>query len=96
MKEFLIIYAIIIAVMSIITFIFYYADKRKAIKGKWRIPEATLLGLSFFGGAVGGILAMNIFRHKTKHWYFWAVNILALIIHITLPILLCIFVIGVA
>jgi uncharacterized membrane protein YsdA (DUF1294 family) len=96
MKEFLIIYAIIIAAMSIITFIFYFADKRKAIKGKWRIHEATLLGLSFFGGAIGGLLAMNIFRHKTKHWYFWAVNIIALIIHIALPIFLCVFVIGVA
>jgi uncharacterized membrane protein YsdA (DUF1294 family) len=96
MKDFLIIYAIIIAVMSLITLIFYFADKRKAINGKWRIPEATLLGLSFFGGAVGGLFAMTLFRHKTKHWYFWAVNIIALIIHIAIPVIVCIFVIGVA
>jgi uncharacterized membrane protein YsdA (DUF1294 family) len=87
MKEFLTIYAIVIGVMSLITLIFYFADKRKAINGAWRIPEATLLGLSFFGGAVGGLIAMNLFRHKTKHWYFWAVNIIALIIHILIPII---------
>ena len=47
--------------------------------GKWRIPEKALLLLSFLGGAIGGILGMLLFRHKTKHWYFWFVNIVGLL-----------------
>ncbi len=68
-----------IIILSLVTFIAYGADKRKATKGKWRISEKTLLSLSFFGGALGGILAMKQFRHKTKHWYFTAVNILGIL-----------------
>ena len=65
-----------IIILSLVTFIAYGADKRKAKKGKWRISEKTLLSLSFLGGAVGGILAMKKFHHKTKHWYFTVVNVL--------------------
>lgn len=72
------------AAISFITFILYGADKSKARRGAWRIPEKALLGFSFFGGAVGGLLGMNLFRHKTKHWYFWAVNVLGLVVQIAL------------
>ena len=65
--------------VSLLTLILYGADKRKAKKGAWRVPENVLLGFSFFGGAVGGLLGMALFRHKTKHWYFWLVNILGLV-----------------
>jgi uncharacterized membrane protein YsdA (DUF1294 family) len=71
-----------IAFMSIVAFILYGVDKRKAKREAWRIPEAVLLGWGFFGGACGALCAMKFFRHKTKHWYFWAVNILGLILHI--------------
>ena len=76
--------------LSLITFIAYHADKKKAEKGKWRTKEKVLLLLSFFGGAFGGYPAMLIFRHKTKaeHWYFTFVNILGLLIHIALLILI--------
>lgn len=77
MKEFLLItYCIFVALLSLITFILYGVDKKKSEKGKWRIPEKTLLLCSFLGGALGGILAMRIFRHKTKHAYFYIVNFL--------------------
>lgn len=76
------------AVISLIAFVMYFADKKKAQKNKWRIKEATLLGFGFFGGAIGALLAMKIFRHKTKHWYFWAVNILGLIWQIALAVFL--------
>ena len=66
------------AVMSVIAFFAYGSDKRKAKKKKWRTPEAVLLGLGFFGGAVGALLGMNLFRHKTKHFYFWVINFLGL------------------
>lgn len=73
---------IYLLVMSAAAFILYGADKKKAKSGKWRIKESTLLGIGFFGGAVGALLAMQTFRHKTKHWYFWAVNIAGLILHL--------------
>ena len=69
---------IIFGVLSVITFFMYGVDKFKAQRGKWRISEKTLLISSFIGGAVGGFLAMQLFRHKTKHWYFNVVNILGL------------------
>ena len=74
------------ALISVISFVLYFADKKKAQKNKWRIKEATLLGFGFFGGAIGALLGMKIFRHKTKHWYFWAVNIIGLIWQIALVI----------
>ena len=83
-------YASWLVLLSIITFIAYGVDKKKAKKGQYRAKEKTLLGLSFFGGAFGGYPAMLIFRHKTKgeHWYFTFVNWLGIIIHTTLMILL--------
>lgn len=56
--------------MSIIGFILMGLDKAKAKKGAWRIPEKTLLGTALLGGGAGIWLGMEIFRHKTKHWYF--------------------------
>ena len=47
-----------------------FLDKQKAKRGKWRIPEKTLFLLAIIGGSLGTTLGMNIFRHKTKHWYF--------------------------
>ena len=35
-----------------------------------RVPESWLMGLSFMGGALGGIIAMRLFNHKTRDWYF--------------------------
>lgn len=83
-------YGAYLLLLSFITFFAYRADKRKAEKGKYRTKEKTLLLMSFLGGAFGGYPAMLIFRHKTKgeHWYFTAVNLLGLIIHITLLILI--------
>ena len=69
----------IFGILSVITFFMYGIDKFKAQRGKWRISEKALLVSSFIGGAVGGFLAMQLFRHKTKHWYFSVVNILGLV-----------------
>lgn len=46
------------------------ADKRKAKKNRWRIPEATLMGIAALGGSVGSLLGMYTVRHKTKHLKF--------------------------
>ncbi|MCQ2227366.1 MAG: DUF1294 domain-containing protein [Bacteroidales bacterium] len=63
--------AIYIVLISIITFIAYAIDKRKARKGKWRTPESTLIGLAVVGGSVGALLAMKFLRHKTQHKKFY-------------------------
>lgn len=74
----MLIYGILLAVISAVAFILYGADKGRAKRGAWRIPEKVLLGFSFFGGAPGGLLGMLAFRHKTRHWYFWAINLLGI------------------
>ena len=74
------IYLLALLVVSFITFILYGVDKQKAVRHVWRIPERTLLGFGLLGGAAGALAGMSFFRHKTKHWYFWAVNILGLVV----------------
>ena len=58
-----------LAVINLLTFIVYGADKRRARKGKWRVPEKTLFLLPLLGGSIGALLGMRVFHHKTKHWY---------------------------
>lgn len=52
--------------INIVTFIIFAADKSKAKRRARRIRESTLFLLSILGGSIGGLLAMYIFRHKTK------------------------------
>ena len=82
-----VIYLAFLFIMSLIAVILYGSDKKKAKRGAWRTPEAVLLGFGFFGGAIGALCAMKGFRHKTKHWYFWVVNLLGLAWQIALPVL---------
>lgn len=66
--------------VSLITFVLFGWDKRMAILGRRRIPEATLLSASLIGGGPGGVLAMWLFRHKTRKPPFpWAVPLMACI-----------------
>ena len=83
---------LIFAILSLLAFILYASDKRRARLGLWRISEKTLLLTSFLGGALGGLAAMQLFRHKTKHWYFYAVNLLGLAWQIGLVLYLGFFV----
>ncbi len=54
-------------IINALSFLLMHIDKEKAKAGRWRIPEATLLGLAFMGGSLGAYLGMQIFRHKTRH-----------------------------
>jgi uncharacterized membrane protein YsdA (DUF1294 family) len=65
--EYFILYLV---VMSVITFIAFGYDKWKARNDKWRTPESTLFLLAIFGGSVGALLGMQVWRHKTQHWTF--------------------------
>ena len=66
-------------IINIIAFFAYGIDKRFAIKKKWRISEQTLIGLGFIGGALGAIIGMYVWHHKTKKVLFWLSNILFII-----------------
>ncbi len=57
-------------IVNIVGFAMMGIDKKRAIRGAWRISEASLFLVAIIGGSVGSILGMNTFRHKTKHWYF--------------------------
>ena len=65
--ELLILYLVVVNAAA---FVIYGVDKRKAIRDKWRIPEATLLGLAVIGGAFGAFLGMRVWHHKTHKWKF--------------------------
>ena len=56
--------------MNVIAFVFMHADKRRARKNRWRIPERTLIGTAVLGGSIGALMGMYSFRHKTKHLKF--------------------------
>ena len=57
-------------IMNAAGFISMLADKHKAKKKLWRIPEATLLAIAALGGSIGSLVGMYAFRHKTKHLKF--------------------------
>ena len=65
--------------INIISFISFGIDKRKAIKGHWRISEEFLIIISLIGGCFGGYLGMKFFRHKTKKIKFKLVGFFCLI-----------------
>ena len=56
--------------INIIGLFIMWLDKRKAKKGKWRIPEKTLFIITAIGGGIGTIAGMYTFRHKTKKLQF--------------------------
>lgn len=78
-EKYILIYLIII---NLITFIVFALDKICAIKKKWRYKEISLLGMCFVGGAIGGFLAMYLFRHKNKKKLFVIGVPLIIVIHL--------------
>lgn len=56
--------------VNVLAFSLMGADKSKARRGAWRIPEKTLFLAAVVGGSVGAIAGMYVFRHKTKHLRF--------------------------
>ncbi len=63
-------FIIYLIIINIIGFLTMFIDKRKAEKGKWRIPEKTLFLITALGGGIGTISGMYTFRHKTKKLEF--------------------------
>ena len=61
---------IYLVAINIVTFFMYGIDKWKAKRSKWRISEATLLGMAIIGGSIGAWLGMRVWHHKTMHKKF--------------------------
>lgn len=66
--------------INILSFLIYGLDKYLAIKKAYRVSEYSLFILSIFGGAIGSLLGMKVFHHKTRKLLFWIINIISLII----------------
>ena len=77
---------IFLVTVNVVTFFLYGIDKWKAKHSKWRIPEATLLGLAVIGGSVGALLGMRVWHHKTMHKKFKYGLPLIILLQITLVI----------
>lgn len=67
MNKFILFYLILINLIGIIIMAY---DKRRAIKKKWRVPEAHLFFIALIFGSLGSIIGMYLFHHKTKHLKF--------------------------
>ncbi len=76
-------FAIYLAAINIAAFASFGIDKFNAAAGRFRIRISFLLGLSFAGGAAGGLLAMYLFRHKTRKNYFTVGLPLMIVMQIT-------------
>ncbi|MDJ0338709.1 DUF1294 domain-containing protein [Cryobacterium sp. PH31-O1] len=67
-------------IASLICFVLYATDKRRARNGSSRVPERTLLVWGFIGGWPGAIVAQQVLRHKTQkksfREAFWATVVL--------------------
>ncbi|NMB78888.1 MAG: DUF1294 domain-containing protein [Methanomicrobiales archaeon] len=69
---------ILYAVLNILACGAFAFDKLRAKSGAWRIPESTLLSLAALG-PFGAVVAMNLFRHKTRHGKFLLVYLFCLL-----------------
>jgi uncharacterized membrane protein YsdA (DUF1294 family) len=59
---------------TVVTALAFAIDKGMSKLDGWRIPEVVLLGLSLYGGVLGGWAGMLGLRHKTLHRRFWVVQ----------------------
>ena len=75
-----------VAIINTLAFIVYGIDKLKAKKGKWRIPESTLLLLAIIGGSIGAWLGIKVWHHKTLHKKFKYGIPLIVITHIAITV----------
>ncbi|EOL45867.1 DUF1294 domain-containing protein [Enterococcus caccae] len=57
--------------LNVIEFFAMYIDKQRARRRKWRIPESNLLFIGVIGGGAGGLLAQQLFHHKTRKLRFY-------------------------
>ncbi len=84
--KYLIAYLLIVNALG---FALMLVDKRKARRGRWRVPEATLMTVAALGGSLGSLLGMYAVRHKTRHPKFTFGIPVLLALQIVLGLFLC-------
>ena len=84
-----------IAIMSFFAAVLTILDKYFAVTHKWRIPESVLLIFGFLGGAAAEYAVMKMIRHKTKHKKFMIGLPVMIAIHLTIIVILELFVHGI-
>ena len=72
--------AIVYGTASLLTFIGYWEDKRRARKDLRRIPESSLHLGELLGGWPGAFVARSLFRHKTQKPVFTVILVAATIL----------------
>ena len=88
-KTALVITAVCLVIFNLTAFILYGTDKKRARNGQWRISEKALFMIALPGSALGALLGMYVFRHKTRHWYFKFGIPALLILQLVAGFLLC-------
>ena len=76
-----------LVIINVIAFTVFGADKAKAKRNAWRVPEKMLFLLALLGGGLGAFLGMRVFHHKTKHWSFQVFIPLILVLEIAAGVL---------
>ena len=66
LTNYILYFIIYLIIINLVGILIMYIDKRKAMYGKWRIPEKILIIIALLGGSIGCITGMNLFRHKTQ------------------------------
>ena len=77
---------IYLIVMNAAAFLVMLADKNRAKKKLWRVPEAVLFTLALLGGSLGIWAGMYLGRHKTRHLKFVVGIPLILIVQVVIGI----------
>ncbi|WP_439124964.1 MAG: DUF1294 domain-containing protein [Pseudomonas rhizophila] len=67
--------------VSVVAFLLYWSDKRKARADAWRTPENVLHAVELAGGWPGALLAQQVFRHKTRKVSFQVVFWFIVLLH---------------
>jgi uncharacterized membrane protein YsdA (DUF1294 family) len=75
-------YFAVVAIMSLVTFVAYGFDKRRAQTDGRRVPEKTLHLMALFGGWPGALAGQRVFRHKTQKIGFRIVFWLCVVLHL--------------
>jgi uncharacterized membrane protein YsdA (DUF1294 family) len=75
-------YVVVVAVMSLASFIAYGVDKRQAANGGRRVSESTLHLMAFLGGWPGAWIGQRQFRHKTQKLTFRILFWMVVVLHV--------------
>ena len=64
------VYVLTIIIMSVIELVLFSYDKVASMSHRFRIPVYVLMLPIGFGGAVGALISMLLYRHKTEKMFF--------------------------